>query len=157
MSSLKHTSVRFLRKTAALLRKLQDLMAKPLLVTGFLVSIVILGSCATAPGNRTLPLSLQAGFSAGGLVENSSLEGVEGADTVDSITGATKTTFNAGLHCRFYPGGHEIETGLDYIGILQTVDFNLPTFSTQGSLEYRFHQLRLPVTWNLPLFRDTPS
>ncbi|NOX87898.1 MAG: hypothetical protein GXO77_02650 [Calditrichaeota bacterium] len=100
-------------------------------------------------------VSVLAGVSAGGLVENTSMSGISGSSDIDAITGATNKSYNAGIHYEMNINGHRLETGLDYIGFDQAVEYDMPSFSVNGKRTFRFYQLRVPVTYNLGFFRNS--
>ena len=102
-------------------------------------------------------ISFRAGAASGGLVENSEMSGIGDISELDAITGATKTLYNAGVHTEVNLKGHKIETGIDYIGFDQSVKYELPSLSIDGKRDFRFHQLRLPLTYNLHLFKNRQS
>ncbi|WP_456441161.1 hypothetical protein [Caldithrix abyssi] len=93
------------------------------------------------------------GLTAGGLVENNTLQGVDGASEVDAITGATKTRFNLGVHRIIKVKTLTFESGLDYLTFDQRITYELPTFAQAGQRQVRFSQLRLPLTCNIPFFK----
>lgn len=138
--------------------------ALPLLMASGLL-LMTLGSCRTTEtaagaserGVRLSGVSFLSGASAGGVVENSQAAGIEGGGTLDSITGATEPVFNAGLHTEWKWRNLRMETGLDYLGCSQTVDYQLPGFGVEGSRDFRFHQIRIPVTANLHLLKNRNS
>jgi len=102
-------------------------------------------------------ISILAGLSSGGLVDNTEMSGITGVSNIDAITGATKTLFNSGVHTEIDIKGHKIETGLDYISFDQSVEYKMPSLSVNGQRDIRFHQLRLPLTYNFQFFRDSQN
>jgi len=82
------------------------------------------------------------------------VSGINGVSNIDTITGATKIFYNAGIHTEINLKGHFIETGLDYISFDQSVEYELPSLSVAGNRALSFHQLRLPLTYNLQLFKN---
>ncbi len=96
-----------------------------------------------------------AGASSGGLVENMELTGVEGISELDAITGASQMAFTLGLHSEIEWKDHAVETGLDYLAFNQAVDYNLPSFATIGKRDFRFHQLRVPLSYNFRFLKDS--
>jgi len=102
-------------------------------------------------------ISILAGLSSGGLVENTEMSGINGVSNVDAITGATKTLFNSGIHTEIDIKGHKIETGLDYITFDQSIEYMVPSLSVNGQRDVQFHQLRLPLTYNFQFFRDSQN
>lgn len=102
-------------------------------------------------------ISILAGLSYGGHVDNTVMSGINDVSNIDAVTGATKTRFNAGIHTEINLKGHFIETGLDYISFDQSVEYKLPSFSVAGNRDFNFHQLRLPLTYNLHLFKNNQN
>ncbi len=125
------------------------------------ILVLILGMVAGCMGTRDqriktsvasetpITVSYLAGITAGGVVENNSLEGIAGAGEVDAISGATRVRFNLGLHREIRVNGITLETGLDYLAFDQTIRYDMPSFAVTGQRDIRFQQLRLPLTWNL--------
>lgn len=142
----------------------QNRAALPLL-TAVCLLFITLGSCRTTgtasgiskPAVRLSGVSFLSGASVGGMVENSQAMGIEGGGTLDSITGATEPVFNAGIHTEWKWRNLRMETGLDYLGCSQTVDYQLPGFGVEGSRDFRFHQIRIPLTGNLHLLKNRNS
>ncbi|HPG41509.1 MAG TPA: hypothetical protein PLP19_10330 [bacterium] len=127
-----------------------------------LTGIMFLFSCGTqkavvndaggaVPQNT---VSLLVGAAKGGLVENKDMLELDNVAAVDAITGATKTTFNAGIHSTLNIKGHQVETGLDYINFNQSVGYALPSFAVAGDRDFSFQQLRLPVTYNFQFLKN---
>ncbi len=84
-------------------------------------------------------------------------KGVEAVNSLDlSVERGVDipTNYNAGIHTEINLKGHLIETGLDYISFDQTVEYKLPSLSVAGNRDFSFHQLRLPLTYNLLLFKN---
>lgn len=102
-------------------------------------------------------ISILAGLSSGGLVDNTEMSGITGVSNIDAITGATKTLYNAGIHSEINLKGHVIETGLDYISFDQSVEYKMPSLSVNGQRDIQFHQLRLPLTYNFRFFRNSQN
>ena len=102
-------------------------------------------------------ISILAGAASGGLVENKEMSGIDGVSNVDAITGATKTFFNGGIHSEIDIKGHKIETGLDYIGFDQSVEYKMPSLSVNGKRDVQFHQMRLPIMYNFHFFKDSQN
>ena len=101
-------------------------------------------------------IALLAGATVGGLVENSEMTGLENSCGIDAITGATDKTFNAGVHTEINIKGLRLETGMDYIGYNQSIMYSFPA-SEDGLRDIRFHQLRLPLTYNFSFFNNTEN
>lgn len=136
---------------------------RALLLASLGVLFLILPSCRTAgypiaddgsSAVRLAGVSLLSGVSAGGIVENSKTPDIEGAGPPDSITGATKAGYNAGIHGEWKWRNHHMATGVDYLGFAQTVDYRLPSFGEEGRRDIRFDQVRIPVTYNLHLLKN---
>lgn len=103
---------------------------------------------------KTVTTSFRVGPSSGGLIENRLLSGISGASDLDAITGATKTSVNLGVHAQIRVKGHTLETGLDYIRFSQSVTYEMPSFTAEGKRDFRFHQLRMPITYNFNFFKN---
>ncbi len=94
-------------------------------------------------------LSVHAGMSFGGFAENTEeMTGVKGATEADAITGATKLMFNLGVRKEKLIHGHAIESGIDYTGFSQEIEYTMPTFSVDGKRDVAYHQVRIPLTYN---------
>ena len=106
---------------------------------------------------RHSTISILAGLSSGGLVDNSKMSGIDGVSDIDAITGATKIAYNAGMHIVINLKGHYIETGIDYINFDQSVEYELPSFTVNGKRDFSFHQFRLPITYNFHLFKNSQN
>ncbi len=119
--------------------------------------LLSLFSCTTGATVRLSGVSLLSGVSAGGIVENSGTSGIEGAGDADSISGATEPGYNGGVHAEWEWKNHHAETGFDYIGFAQSVDYDLPGFGVEGRRDFRFHQIRMPLTYNLHLLKNMES
>ena len=94
------------------------------------------------------------GATYGGIVDNHNASGIEGTSDVDAITGATKLAYNAGIHTILKGHGRAIEIGLDYIKFDQSVEYALPSLSVNGTRDFEFQQVRLPMTYNFELFKN---
>jgi len=106
---------------------------------------------------RSSTTSLFSGIVIGGFVENAEMTGIDGLSEVDIITGATKKMYNAGIHSEVNINGHKVETGLDYLGFEQSVVYEMPSYFVYGKREIRFHQIRLPLTYNLHFFKNSQN
>ena len=102
-------------------------------------------------------LSVLAGPSAGGVIDNTLMSGLDDLPETDAITGATSTRFNAGVHPQFNIGGFVFETGLDYLDFKQSVTYNLPSNNVNGVRSIQFRQIRVPLTYNFRFFKKDPS
>ena len=67
------------------------------------------------------------------------MSGIPGISETDAITGATKSSFNAGIHSEINIKGHVIETGLDHFGFDQSVTYDLSSFNVNGKRDLQFH------------------
>lgn len=103
-------------------------------------------------------VSIMAGISFGGITENTEeMTGVTGATEADAITGATKLMFNLGVRKEKLFHGHAIETGIDYTGFSQEIDYTLPSFSVDGKRDVAYHQVRVPLTYNFHFSGGDPQ
>ena len=124
----------------------------------FVITLFIVG-CSTFQNDidekgTNLQTSFLVGGSFGGIVENNQLTEVDGTTSVDAISGATRKAVTLGIHTEFKVGSHNIETGLDYLGFDQSISYDLPSYSFFGRRDISFHQLRLPLVYNLELIKD---
>lgn len=124
----------------------------------FVITLFIVG-CSTFQNDidekgTNLQTSFLVGGSFGGIVENNQLAEVEGTTSVDAISGATRKAVSLGIHTEFKVGGYNIETGLDYLGFDQSISYDLPSYLFIGRRDISFHQLRLPLVYNLELMKD---
>jgi hypothetical protein len=94
------------------------------------------------------------GATYGGIVDNYEAKDIEGVSDVDAITGATKLSYNAGIHSVLKGHGRAIEIGLDYIKFNQSVEYDLPSLSVNGTRDFEFQQIRLPITYNFEFFEN---
>lgn len=99
-------------------------------------------------------VSIIAGLSSGGYIDNTELKGISGISKVDAVTGATKTLYAAGIHASWAVKGHTLESGLEYNRFEQTVKYSLPSFSVDGKRDFTFQQIRLPLTYDFLFLRD---
>ena len=100
---------------------------------------------------------IHAGVSSGGLVDNMKMVEIKGVSEVDAISGATNMQFNAGIHSEINIKHNKIETGLDYISFDQSVEYEMPSFSVTGNRNFKFHQFRLPLTYNFQFLKSNNS
>ncbi len=105
-------------------------------------------------GATGLSFAVLGGATYGGIVDNHDASEIEGTSDVDAITGATKIAYNAGVHSIFKGHGRTIEIGLDYISFNQSVKYNLPSLSVNGTRSFEFQQIRLPLTYNFEFFKN---
>ena len=87
-------------------------------------------------------ISLRAGGSWGGVVEET---------TVDGISGATNLSWHTGAHVEFYFNRNSIESGLDFIQYRQQISYNIPANQMEGRLDLNLSELRVPLTYNFRL------
>jgi hypothetical protein len=105
-------------------------------------------------GATGVKFKVLAGGTYGGIVDNHEAQNIEGASNVDAITGATKISYNAGIHSVLKGHGRTIEMGLDYLRLAQSVEYDLPSLSVNGTRSFELHQIRLPVTYNFEFFKN---
>lgn len=98
-------------------------------------------------------LSIHGGVNKGGIVENTDMEVVPGADA-DAFSGATRTGFSAGFRASIPVGKNALETGIDYMMNSQTFTYNDDVNGFNGKRDINTYQVILPVTWNLRLMRN---
>jgi hypothetical protein len=133
---------------------------KTILTIIIAVSILTLGGCISKKSlndddkRNPFNFSFQAGINKGGMVENTDMGLVQGAG-IDAFSGATRTGFNAGARVSYPIKRLAIETGLDYMNNGQTFTWNDPVNGYIGSRGFSTHQLLIPTTLNLGLFRQT--
>lgn len=94
---------------------------------------------------RMSSFSFFAGPSIGGIIDNTE---------TDAVSGATKIKYNAGLHSEINFKGHFIETGLDYITYDQTCTYMDTVYEFDGTRNFSFQQLRLPLTCDFHFFKN---
>ncbi|MBN1693874.1 hypothetical protein JW879_00555 [candidate division WOR-3 bacterium] len=95
-----------------------------------------------------------AGASYGGIVHNREMAGISGFSDIDAITGATKLAYNAGIHSILKGHGRTVEIGLDYIKVNKSIEYDMPSFSVNGTRSFEAHQIRLPLTYNFGFFKN---
>jgi hypothetical protein len=88
---------------------------------------------------------IQAGGSWGGIIEDNG---------VDAVSGATKLRPGIGIHPVFTIKDRMIETGLDFLSYNQTFTYLDNTENYNGTREFSYGELRLPLTYNIQFFRD---
>ncbi len=131
----------------------------------FLMIVVYTGCSGMKPSaakntdmKKHADISFSAGLSLGGFAENSEdMKGVKGATSADAITGATKTMFTLGVRSEKRILGHAIETGIEYVGFSQETDYTMPSFSVDGKREIKYHQVRIPLTYNFHFPGSAPQ
>lgn len=108
----------------------------------------------TGATKAKISFAFLAGGAYGGFVHNENMHGINGVSDMDAITGATKVTYNAGVHTFLEGHGRTIETGLDYVNLSKSIKYEMPSFSVNGTRDFKVHQLRLPVTYNFGFFKN---
>jgi len=124
----------------------------------FLIAVVplLLVGCGVSKktvdeGASGFQTSFLVGGSFGGIVENNQLMDIDGASDVDAISGATRKAVTFGVHTELNVGGHNLETGLDYLNFDQSISYDLLTYSYVGRRDISFHQIRLPLFYNFEI------
>ena len=108
----------------------------------------------TGATKAEMKITVLAGGAYGGLVHNENMRGINGISGVDAITGATKISSNAGIHLILKGHGRTIETGLDYVNLSKSINYEMPSLSVDGLRDFETHQLRLPLTYNFGFFEN---
>jgi hypothetical protein len=108
----------------------------------------------TGATKAKISFAVLAGGSYGGLVHNENMHGISGVSDVDAITGATNLTYNAGIHTILKGHGRTIETGLDYVNLNKSIEYEMPSLLLNGTRNFELYQLRLPVTYNFGFFKN---
>ncbi|MCD6201723.1 MAG: hypothetical protein J7K46_07945, partial [Bacteroidales bacterium] len=109
----------------------------------------------TGRDNPFPDILFSAGVVTGGIVENAELSGIDNISDTDAISGATSLSFNAGIHTEISSRKHHMETGIDYVRFKQTVIFLIPDDAVNGIRDFRFQQLRLPLTYNFHFLKNS--
>jgi len=143
--------------------KVQSCFRNPLLTGLMLLAagllVVLIKGCSGIQHTNESPkginpiLSIHGGLNKGGIVENTDMEVVAGAEA-DAFSGATRTGFNAGVRATLTVGKNALETGIDYMMNSQTFIYNDDINRFHGKRDINTYQFILPVTWNLRLFRN---
>lgn len=83
------------------------------------------------------------------------MSGITGVSMLNAITGATQTTYHAGVHSEINVKGHVIETGIDYVRFLRNLQ-SYPRLIVKAvlSLGYAFSR-SLKDFGNLPDYKFT--
>ncbi len=89
---------------------------------------------------------VQAGGSWGGIIEDTEIDGV---------TGATNWGVSLGVHPNFYIGRRLLETGLDFLTYHQSWTYLDTGENYDGTRDLKFGELRIPLTYNFQLFRNS--
>jgi hypothetical protein len=95
-----------------------------------------------------------AGGSFGGIVVNDNKQGVNGVSDVDAISGASKIAYNAGFHSVLKGHGRTMEIGIDYIKLENSIEYDMPSLSVNGTRTFETHQIRLPITYNFEFLKN---
>lgn len=116
---------------------------------------MIISSCSiTDISQRKIKISTQAGLNKGGITENTDLKLIDQAENQsDVFTGATKTSFNVGLHLNKPLKYGEFETGLDFMQNKQTFKYDNFKLDHLGQRQLTVNQLMIPITYNLIVFK----
>ncbi len=102
---------------------------------------VLLSGCAAIETTY----DIQAGANWGGIIENSD---------IDAVSGATRASANIGIHPVFDIRGRMVETGIDFLNYNQSFTYMDITENYDGKRDFRYGELRLPLTYNIQFFRD---
>ncbi|MCF8361760.1 MAG: hypothetical protein K9G70_03965 [Prolixibacteraceae bacterium] len=129
--------------------------------TLFLLILLIAGCTSKRyieKGNVQRDISIRAvgGIEHGGIIENTDMSVVENS-TVDAVSGATKTGFNAGAHALFPMNGNDLETGLEYQLSFNELSFNDPNNDFNGIRDIQLSQIVVPFTYNINIFKKNPE
>ncbi len=108
----------------------------------------------TGATKTEIVFAILAGPSYGGIVDNRDASGIAVPSDVDAITGATKLAYSAGIHTILKGYGIAVEVGLDYIKFDQSVEYNMPSISVNGTRRFEFQQIRLPMLYNFEYFKN---
>lgn len=95
----------------------------------------------------------EAGLNSGGIVEKNDFTELPEVEP-DAYSGATRTGYNAGVHCVIPLLNHGIKTGIVYMYNPQTFTYqdNINGFS--GERKLSTSQIMMPLTLNFSLFRQ---
>jgi hypothetical protein len=108
----------------------------------------------TGATKAEVKIAVLAGGAYGGLVHNDNMRGINGVSGIDAITGATKVSSNAGIHLILTGHGRTVETGLDYVNLSKSINYEMPSLSVDGLRDFKTHQFRLPLTYNFGFFKN---
>ena len=92
--------------------------------------------------------NIQVGTSWGGIIEDTK---------IDAVTGATSSSINFGFHPEFNILDKNIETGIDFLYYKQSFTYLDNVEGFDGKREFRFAELRVPLTYNFQLFKNEYS
>lgn len=111
----------------------------------------LLLSCSTGQQATRNTISVHAGLNSGGITENTDLISV--GKQPDAFSGATKTSYHAGLRATQSIGIVELESGSDFMQHRQTLTYSDEKAGYNGNRRIVLNQLNVPVTIGVPLFR----
>ncbi len=142
-----------MKRNKKLLKKISNKICGKLILIA--ISLSVAGCVTTNNINkkdkatiRMSSFSFFAGPSIGGIIDNTE---------TDAVSGATKIKYNAGLHSEINIKKYFIETGLDYITFSQTFIYMDTTYEIDGTRNFSFQQLRLPLTCNFHFFKNAKN
>lgn len=120
-----------------------------------LLTLATLTLSCVATGNSNLvrqsSISIEGGPNFGAFNhEKDRLDAVSGAST-DVVTGATQWKYNTAVHSELIIKNHAIETGLEYYSFTHKLDYEDYERDFIGSRDFKYHQLRVPLTYNFHL------
>lgn len=104
--------------------------------------LLLLSGCASIKTTY----NVQAGVSWGGIIEDSE---------IDAVTGATNLGVSLGVHPNIYIGRRLAETGLDFLTYNQSWTYLDAGENYDGRRNLKFGELRVPLTYNFQLFRNS--
>ena len=121
------------------------------------LSSLAAGCASTGKITRKPKVSVHAGLSHGGIVENTDMSVVPGAEappeaTVDAFSGATRIGVNAGVRIAQPIGRIALETGVDYIRHNQQFNYIDAGHFAMGQRDLRVSQVAIPLRLQIPLF-----
>lgn len=104
-------------------------------------AICLLTGCAATKTTY----NIQAGGSWGGIIEDTE---------IDAVTGATGMGISLGVHPAFHIHRRMLETGVDFLTYNQFFTYSDNEENYDGKRDFKFGELRVPITYNFQLFRD---
>jgi hypothetical protein len=120
-----------------------------------LMVISVSMSCSVSEKTQTdnkHDFKIYAGYSKGGIIENTKMEEVENA-APDAFTGATYFGMNAGVHYEYNLKRNSLETGIDAIINNQKFTYNDAVNQYVGNRKIISTQVRVPITYNFTVFQ----
>ncbi len=110
----------------------------------FVSALLLLAGCS---GGKTLTpkITKYTGATYGGIIEDTE---------VDAISSATYPRIGTGVRGEFQLANQTFETGIGWNWLAQEFEYNDPAAGFVGTRTLGYHQLRVPLTWNIPLFKD---